>query len=83
MTFSKALNEMKKGKRAFRTGWNGMGKYICICTVDSVKNLSGEEIVPYHKDNGNTCIVFRGTRGNQIGWLASQTDMLAEDWDVF
>lgn len=34
----------------------------------------------YHEDIGSKAIVFCGTRGEQSGWLASQADMLAEDW---
>jgi hypothetical protein len=33
-----------------------------------------------HKEMGNAAIAFYGTSGVQIGWLASQADMLAEDW---
>ena len=35
-----------------------------------------------HEDIGSKAIAFCGTRGIQMGWLASQADMLAEDWEL-
>lgn len=32
--------------------------------------------------NGNNAVAFIGTSGVQLGWLASQADMLAEDWQI-
>lgn len=36
-----------------------------------------------HESMGNKAIIFHGTNGVQVGWLASQEDMLADDWEVF
>lgn len=36
----------------------------------------------FHKDSENKAIVFFGTRGSQVGWVASQSDMLSNDWVV-
>ena len=35
-----------------------------------------------HEDIGNQAVAFCGTSGVQMGWLASQADMLANDWKV-
>ena len=35
-----------------------------------------------HAAIGNKAIAFCGTSGVQIGWLASQADMLADDWEI-
>ena len=43
-------------------------------------NSEGKIINPQHKSMGNNAIAFVGTSGTQLGWLASQADMLAEDW---
>ena len=40
----------------------------------------GELINATHEDIMDRALVFVGTRGIQVGWLASQADMLAEDW---
>lgn len=48
----------------------------------SYKNLAGQQVNPNHEAYGNAAIAFVGTSGVQLGWLASQADMLAEDWTV-
>lgn len=80
MNFGDALQVLKVGGRAWRKGWNGKKQYIHI-----VKNLSyiepnGQIVNPKHIAYGNAAIAFVGTSGTQVGWLASQADMLAEDW---
>lgn len=83
MTFGKALEEVKNGKRAKRAGWNGKNQYIELAERVSYMNASGEIVNVDHSDMGNKAIAFVGTSGVQLGWLASQSDMLSEDWEVF
>ena len=46
-------------------------------------NITGAIILnPEHNDIGSKFIMFVGTSGYQCGWLASQADMLAEDWEI-
>ena len=71
--FSEALKRIKKGKKVSRRGWNGKSQYIQIVTNVVGYTSSG-------KVESNKAIGFFGTSGLQIGWLASQADMLAEDW---
>ena len=78
--FGEAIRRLKKGARLARKGWNGKEQYIALGTVFSATLKDGTGIVPAHEDIGNEAIVFFGTRGQQIGWLASQSDMLADDW---
>lgn len=78
--FGEAIRRVKKGARVARKGWNGKDQYIALGIVFSVTLKYGTGIVPAHEDIGNEAIVFFGTRGQQIGWLASQADMLADDW---
>lgn len=82
MTFSQALDALKQGKRIAREGWNGKSQYLELATCISYKNLNGEVINPNHKTMGNNAIAFVGTSGVQLGWLASQADMLSEDWKI-
>jgi hypothetical protein len=82
MNFSKALELLKQGKKIKRTGWNGKNQYLELATCISYKNLDGKVINPNHNTMGNNAIAFVGTSGVQLGWLASQADMLAEDWLV-
>lgn len=80
MTFSDAIEAVKDGKKVQRIGWNGKKQYIELATNVSFKRPDGEWVNVDHKDMGNKAIAFHGTSGVQLGWLASQADMLSEDW---
>ena len=82
MNFGKALECLKEGKKATRKGWNGKKQYIELATNISYKNADEKIINTEHEAIGNKAIAFVGTSGVQIGWLASQSDMLSEDWEV-
>lgn len=82
MNFGKALESLKQGKKVCRKGWNGKKQYIELATNISYKNANKEIINTEHEAIGNKAIAFVGTSGVQIGWLASQADMLSEDWEV-
>ena len=82
MNFGKAIDLLKEGKKVSRKGWNGKNQYIELATNISYKNVDGEIINISHKTMGNKAIAFIGTSGIQIGWLASQSDMLSDDWEL-
>lgn len=79
MTFGLAIEALKMGKKVARRGWNGKGIFIELQVPDQYSKMSS----PY---------IFIDTTGLQtdnpdaprsrVPWLASQTDMLAEDWIV-
>lgn len=80
MNFGEAIKLVKEGKKVQREGWNGKAQYIELATCISYKNTRGEIINVEHDAIGNCAIAFVGTSGVQLGWLASQADMLANDW---
>ena len=80
MDFGQAIKAVKEGKRCQRQGWNGKNQYIELATAISYKTAGGEIVNCEHVSIGNKAIAFVGTSGVQMGWLASQADMLAEDW---
>lgn len=82
LTFSLAIEALKKGLKVARKGWNGKGQYIELATNISYVNAGDEIINCNHDAIGNKAIAFVGTSGVQMGWLASQADMLAEDWCI-
>lgn len=82
MDFRSAIKLLKEGKRVQRNGWNGKNQYIELATNISYKNADDEIINAEHESIGNKAIAFVGTSGVQLGWLASQADMLAEDWKI-
>lgn len=82
MDFGDAIKLLKQGKKLQRKGWNGKGQYIELATNISYINANQEMINTEHEAIGNKAIAFVGTSGFQLGWLASQADMLAEDWII-
>ena len=82
MNFGEAIKAVKEGKRIQREGWNGKAQYVELATCVSYKNTKGEIINVEHDAIGNNALAFVGTSGIQLGWLASQADMLAEDWKI-
>lgn len=77
MNFGEAIKNLKEGKKVARKGWNGKGIFIELQVPDEHSKMTH----PY---------IFIDTTGlqtnnpdapkNRVPWLASQTDMLAEDW---
>ena len=82
MNFGEAIIQAKNGKRISRKNWNGKKQYVELATCISYKNTHGEIVNCEHDSIGNKAFAFVGTSGVQMGWLASQADMLADDWTV-
>lgn len=79
-SFGDAIKYMKRGLKVARKGWNGKKQYIQLASGISYKTAEGEIVNCEHDAIGNKAVAFVGTSGVQMGWLASQADMLAEDW---
>lgn len=79
-SFGDAIKYVKRGLKVARKGWNGKKQYIQLATGISYKTADGEIVNCEHDAIGNMAISFVGTSGVQMGWLASQADILAEDW---
>ena len=82
MDFGTAIDAMKDKRKVARKGWNGKGQYVELATNVSYKSPNGTVTNVDHKDMGNKALAFVGTSGVQLGWLASQADMLSEDWQT-
>lgn len=79
-SFGEAIKYLKRGFKVARKGWNGKKQYIQLATGISYKTADNEIVNCEHDAIGNMAVAFVGTSGVQMGWLASQADMLAEDW---
>lgn len=79
-SFGEAIKYLKRGMKVARKGWNGKKQYIQLATGISYRTVDGKIVNCNHEAIGNMAIAFVGTSGVQMGWLASQADMLAEDW---
>ena len=82
MTFGQALDALKTGQKVSRHNWNGKGQYIELAVRISYIDHNGNEINVGHNTMGNKAIAFVGNQGAQLGWLASQADMLSDDWYI-
>ena len=82
MSFGLAIEAVKMGKKIARDGWNGKNQYVELASCISYKNGAGEIVNVEHDAIGNKALAFVGTSGVQMGWLASQADMLADDWKI-
>lgn len=82
LNFGLAIEAAKKGKKISRAGWNGKGQYVQLATCISYTDPAGAVVNAEHKAIGNQALAFVGTSGVQMEWLASQADMLADDWTI-
>lgn len=82
VSFGAAIEALKAGLKMARKGWNGKTQYIQLASSISYIDAEGNAVNVEHEAIGNKAIAFVGTSGVQMGWLASQADMLAEDWEV-
>lgn len=79
MDFGNAIRELKNGKSLYRKGWNG--KNICIKLMKASDSLDMTQDYIYI-DTTDLKTNNRDAPKNMVPWLASQTDMLADDWEV-
>lgn len=82
LSFGLAIEAAKKGMKIARRGWNGKNQYVELAERISYENAAHEVINAKHEAIGNKALAFVGTSGVQLGWLASQADMLADDWVI-
>jgi hypothetical protein len=90
MKFGDAIEALKAGARVARQGWNGKGMYLWLLPAATVKAEWCREAHLKEKAESNggeiECLgsirMFTADKKVLTGWLASQTDMLAEDWMI-
>ena len=79
MNFGNALEALKEGKRVARRGWNGKGIYLELQLPDAHSKMTLPYI--YIVTNGLVTDNPEAPKG-VVPWLASQTDLLSEDWII-
>lgn len=88
MDFGMALIALKRGECVARTGWNGKGMFLTLqlgseVDGDSMRNEGAKKYYSGCKCSIAPHIDMKAADGTYVvGWLASQTDMLAEDWEI-
>ena len=83
--FETALRSLKLGKRVQRKGWNGKGMFLYYVPankypasrnlLETMKGQFEDDLVPYQ-----AYIAMKTADNTVVPWLASQTDLLSEDW---
>jgi hypothetical protein len=74
--FGKALEYLREGRKVARAGWNGKGLWLEMQVPDPHSKMTLPYIYINYPDDASN------TPGARVPWLASQTDMLATDWEL-
>lgn len=91
MNFGEAIEVLKKGGMVTRRGWNGKDMFLWLKPAATIKSeWCKDPLLKKIVDaNGGETealgTICMKTADNKIltGWLASQTDMLSEDWEIY
>ena len=96
MNFGQAIEALKEGKKVTRRGWNGRGMYLWLKPATVIKKdwCRDQRLIECIDQNGDAgeilalgtiCMFTHDSTGRKAiltGWLASQSDMLSEDWEI-
>lgn len=92
LTFGDALEALKKGKRIARKGWNGKDMFLFYLPPGQIpksaihdaglRKVIDEQVEGNHFEALGSIRMWTADKKILTGWLASQTDMLAEDWEI-
>lgn len=95
LDFGAAIKNLKQGHKVARAGWNGKGMFLYLVPANAypaqteiakkywgdqegvARNDGGVPLVPY-----GAYIAMKTAQENVVPWLASQTDVLADDWEI-
>ncbi len=78
MSFGHAIAALKAGHRVARAGWNGRGMWLVLIRPGNAMHISPAGAFPMLP-----CIGMKTAQEEMLpGWLASQTDVLADDWQI-
>lgn len=85
LTFGQAIEALKQGKKVARAGWNGKGMFLFLVPGSTFKVNRAPLLGIYPEGTEvNYCshIDMKTADDKVVPWLTSQTDVLAEDWDI-
>ena len=85
MDFGAALQALKNGQKVAREGWNGKGMFLFL-VPGSVFKVNRPPLLGIYPEgteiNYRPHIDMKTVDGEIVPWVASQTDVLAEDWVI-
>lgn len=84
MSFGLAIEALKLGRRVARAGWNGKGMFLYLIKASDLQSGLKYGFGEYVGEPEFVSTICMKTADNKLvaGWLASQTDMLADDWQL-
>lgn len=83
MNFGLALEATKKGLRIARSGWNGRGMYVFLADIQELNTRADlSEFQDQDVEISELLVLRTAQETMQPGWLATQSDMLANDWYI-
>lgn len=83
LNFGAAIEALKAGKVVARTGWNGKGMFLFLVKGDDMASSVKYGFGQYEGEPEWSSFIAMKTVDNKlVPWLASQTDVLAEDWQI-
>ena len=82
MNFGQAIELLKEGKAVSRKGWNGKGLYLKLQVPDQHSKMTLPYIYMCYPATPASATAPENHINARVPWLASQTDMLAEDWTI-
>jgi hypothetical protein len=71
MDIGQAVRRLQSGDKVARVGWNGKGMYVELQVPDANSKMT----LPY--------VYMSTAQGDLVPWLCSQTDLLANDWEMY
>ena len=83
MNFGLAIEAAKMGKRIARAGWNGKNMYVFLATdIEFTTQADMNEFGDQEVEVSDLLVLRTALKGLQPGWLATQSDILADDWYI-
>ncbi len=84
MNFGEAIEALKEGKSVLRSGWNGKNMFLYLIKGTDLQTGLKYAYGEYEGEPTFVDTICMKTAQNAlvVGWLASQTDMLATDWEL-
>jgi hypothetical protein len=78
-----AIRLMRSGLRVARAGWNGRGMWLAYQAgyPDGIP-INANTARATGLAEGTICVMMRTAPGDFVPWLCSQTDLLADDWEI-
>lgn len=85
ISFGEAINACKEGLCVSRKGWNGKNQFVFLIKGKNLQDILKYGYGEYVNEPTivDTLAIKTSSNQIQIGWLATQTDMLSNDWYVF